>query len=207
MAAAGVRRGHRKRKELSQRREHQTVPVYATGRILRRREVKKMRKGFTLVELMVVIIILPFVLVLLDGLFGTLLTEIPRSWRTAQQSSTLLNLLERVQQDVDKARGLPAEFAGRTAGEELLLIELPDTVVGYQIKEDQITRSKLTDTPPDDAEQERFWSLPKGKVEWQVWQKDGERYAVEVKTHVGLKIRGHMKKKMVRAHLFFVGAF
>ncbi|UCC98581.1 MAG: type II secretion system protein [Phycisphaerales bacterium] len=166
-----------------------------------------MRKGFTLVELMVVIIILPFVLVLLDGLFATLLTEMPRSWRTAQESTTLLNLLERVQQDVDKARGLPAEFAGRTAGEELLLIELPGTVIGYQIKEDRITRSRFTGTPANDAEEERTWSVPNGKVEWHVWQKDGERYAVELKTHIELKVRGRLEEKTARAHLFFVDAF
>jgi prepilin-type N-terminal cleavage/methylation domain-containing protein len=166
-----------------------------------------MRKGFTLVEMMVVIIILPFVLVLLDGLFGTLLKEMPASWRIAQQSTTLLNLLEQMQQDIDQAKGLPAEFAGRTTGDEQLLIELPDAVIGYQIKEDRITRSRVTDTPADEAEEEKVWSLPDGKVEWHIRQRDGERYAVEVKTHVGQLTRGRVEEKMARAHLFFVGAF
>ena len=189
-----------------------------------------MRKGFTLVEIMVVIIILPFVLFLLDGLFGTLLTEIPRSWRTAQQSSTLLNLLEQIHQDVEEAKGLPAEFAGRTAGDELLLIELPDTIICYQTKEGRITRSKLTIAPggeavpalrpagilpaagnkgkmpsPREVEQERVWSVPNGKIEWQICQKDGQRYAVEIKTHVELKVHGRLEKKMARAHLFYGG--
>jgi len=165
-----------------------------------------MRKGFTLVEIMVVIIILPFVLVLLDGLFGAILTEIPRSWRTAQQSTTLLNLLEQIHQDVGEAKGLPAEFAGRTAGDELLLVELPEGVIGYQVKEGGVTRSKLTGAAAGEVEQKRVWSVPNGKIEWQVWQKDDSRYAVEVKTHVELTIHGRLEKKTARAHLFFVGA-
>ena len=189
-----------------------------------------MRKGFTLVEIMVVIIILPFVLFLLDGLFGTLLTEIPRSWRTAQQSTTLLNLLEQIHQDVGEAKGLPAEFAGRTAGDGLLLVELPEGVISYQIKEDRVTRSKLTSAPggeavpalrpagilpaagnkgkmpsPREVEQERVWSEPNSKIEWKVWQKDGARYAVDVKTHVELKVHDRLEKKMARAHVFYGG--
>jgi prepilin-type N-terminal cleavage/methylation domain-containing protein len=165
-----------------------------------------MRKGFTLVEIMVVIIILPFVFFLLDGLFGTLLTEIPRSWRIAQQSSTLLNLLEQIHKDVGEAKRLPAEFAGRTAGDGLLLVELPEGVIGYQIEKGRVTRSKLSSAPSGDLEQERVWAMPDSKIEWLVWQKDGVRYAVEVKTHVELKVHGRVEKKMAQAHLFFGGA-
>ena len=164
-----------------------------------------MRRGFTLTEIMVVVIILPFVFFLLDGLFGTLLTEIPRSVRVAQQGSILLNLVEQIHQDVEKAKALPAEFTGRTAGDKLLLVELSDGVIGYQIEEGRVTRSRLANAPPGELEQERAWSVPDGQVEWRVWQKDGRSYAVEVKTHVRLKIRGRMEKKMARAGLFYGG--
>ena len=164
-----------------------------------------MRKGFTLVEMMVVIIILPFVFFLLDGLFGTLLTEIPRSCRIAQQGSVLLGFLEQIHHDVGEAKALPAEFAGRTAGDKLLLVELPDGVVGYQIEEDHVTRSKLTSVQSNEPAQERVWSMPGSKVEWQVWQKDGQRYAVEIRTHVEFKFHGRMEKKMARTYLFYGG--
>ncbi len=165
-----------------------------------------MRKGFTLTELMVVIIILPFVLFLLDGLFGTLLTEIPRSCRIAQQGSMLLGLLEQIHHDVGEAKALPAEFGGRTADDKLLLVELPEGVIGYQIEKGRVTRSKLTSAPSGDLEQERTWAVPDGRIEWQVWQKDGQRYAVEVKTHVEFKFHGRLEKKMARANLFYGGA-
>ena len=177
-----------------------------------------MRRGFTFTEMVVVIIILPFVLFLLDGLFGTLLTEIPRSCRMAQQGSMLLGLLEQIHHDVGEAKGLPAEFAGRTADDKLLLVELPEGVIGYQIEKGRVTRSIVgagSSARPgqphgvvptsDDPERKRTWAVPDGRIEWQVWQKDGQRYAVEVKTHVELEIQGRLEKKMARAHLFYGG--
>ena len=83
-----------------------------------------MRKGFTLVELLVVIIVLPFVMLVLDGLFSTLIRDIPRSYRVVQENTSLLSMLEQMQQDIDKAKGLPESFDGHTASGELLLIEL-----------------------------------------------------------------------------------
>ncbi|MEK7996524.1 MAG: hypothetical protein AAB403_22210 [Planctomycetota bacterium] len=47
--------------------------------------------------------------------------------------------------------------------------------------------------------------MPNSKIEWQIWQKDGQRYAVEIKTHVELKVHGRLEKKMARAHVFYGG--
>lgn len=177
-----------------------------------------MRKGFSLTEMMVVIIILPFVFFVLDGLFVTLLREIPRSCRVAEQGSSLLSLLEQMHRDVEQAKSLPAEFAGRTAGEKLLLVELPDGVVGYQIEDDGVTRSEFTDAVrsvpvrADSNERltaslqaERIWSMPGGKIEWQVRREDGRRYAVEIKTHMEFKFHGRTEEKMARTYLFYEG--
>jgi len=164
-----------------------------------------MRKGFTLTEMMIVIFILPFVFFVLDGLFVTLLREIPRSCRIAEQGSTLLSLLEQMHRDVEQAKSLPAESAGRTTGERLLLVELPEGVIGYQIAEDAVTRTRLTSTQSGGPPEERVWSMPGGKIEWLLWQKDGRRYAVEVRTHLDFKFHGRVEKKMARTYLFYEG--
>ena len=164
-----------------------------------------MRKGFSLTEIMVVIIILPFVFFVLDGLFGTLLTEVPRSWRVAQQGSILLNLVEQIHRDVEEAKALPAESAGQTAGDKLLLVKLADGVFGYQIEKGRVTRSWLANAPPSEQDKQRIWTMPAGEIEWQVWQKDGRPYAVEVKTHVEFKFHGRTEEKMARASLFYAG--
>ena len=53
-----------------------------------------MRKGYTFYEIIVVIIIIPFVMLLLDGLFKTFVGEIPWSLRIANEHTTLLNMIK-----------------------------------------------------------------------------------------------------------------
>lgn len=151
---------------------------------------------------MVVVITLPFLFVIMDGLFRTLLAEIPWSWRIAQENTTVLNMLEQMHQDMDKAKGLPKSFAGRTAGDGLLLIELADGVICYQLKDGQVSRGKLT---KDGAEGTRVWTAPNAKVEWKVWAENGQGYAVETKTSIEYKNRGQWIRKMAQSHLFYLG--
>ncbi len=169
-----------------------------------------MRKGFTLVEMLVVIIVLPFVILVLDGLFSTLIRDIPRSYRVMQENTSLLSMLEQMQQDIDKAKGLPESFDEYTTSNKLLLIELAEGMICYQLKDDKartVRRSSLASRVTGDESRITVWSMPHAKVEWQVWRKDGGGYAVEVKTHIEHKIQGHWQKKMVNSHLYFVGAF
>ncbi len=169
-----------------------------------------MRKGFTLVEILVVIIVLPFVMLVLDGLFSTLIRDIPRSYRVVQENTSLLSMLEQMQQDIDKAKGLPESFDEYTTSNKLLLIELAEGMICYQLKDDKartIRRSSLASRVTGDESRITVWSVPHAKVEWQVWRKDKGGYAVEVKTHIEHKIQGHWEKKMVNSHLYFVGAF
>jgi prepilin-type N-terminal cleavage/methylation domain-containing protein len=132
-----------------------------------------MRKGFTLVELLVVVVVLPFVFILFDGLFKTIVGEIPMSVRVVQENTSLLNMLGQLQRDVDKAKGLPESFADRTANDQLLLIELKEGVICYQLKEGEVFRHKLTDPPQGKAEEPRVWSLPHASVKWKVWAGNG----------------------------------
>jgi len=165
-----------------------------------------MRKGFTIVEMLVVIIVLPFILLVLDGLYKTLLTNIPASYRIAQENTTLLDMLEQMHRDIDKATGLPESFAGQTANDKLVIIELDDSVICYQIKDGRAIRRKLIEAGQGYAEEERVWSLPSATLEWQVWKRDGKGYAVQTKSHVEHKVRDSWEKKMAHSNLFFVGA-
>jgi hypothetical protein len=81
-----------------------------------------MRKGFSLVELLILVAVLPFVFLLFDGLFKTIIGEIPMSVRLIQENTSLLSMLRQIQQDIDQAKGLPESFAGQTAGDHVLLI-------------------------------------------------------------------------------------
>ncbi len=166
-----------------------------------------MRKGFTLVELLVVIIVLPFVMLVLDGLFSTLIGDIPRSYRVVQENTSLLSMLEQMQQDIDRAKGLPESFDEYTTSNKLLLIELTEGMICYQLKDNKVLRRKLADNQRKNALEKTVWSVPHAKVEWQVWRKDGGGYAVEVQTHIEHKIQGHWEKKMANSHLYFVSTY
>jgi prepilin-type N-terminal cleavage/methylation domain-containing protein len=167
-----------------------------------------MRKGFTLVEVLIVIVILPLMMLVLDDFFRTLIKDIPRSYRVVQENTSLLSMLEQMQKDIDKAKGLPVSFDEYTTGDKLLLIELTEGMICYQLKDEKVLRRKLTDNRQGNALEQTVWSIPNARVEWQVWRKDGEGYAVELKTHIEHLIRGeHWEKKMANSHLYFVGAF
>jgi len=167
----------------------------------------KMRKGFNLVEMLVVIVIIPVAAVTLDRLFANLLRDMPRTSAVVQENTTLLNMLRQMRKDIDKATGLPKSFAGHTTSDELLLIERPDSMICYQLKDGQVLRRRLTDTQEGGGEDARAWSAPNAEVKWHVWRKNDKGYAVEVKTHVKQKLRAKWQKKMANSHLYFVGAF
>ncbi|MFQ6034585.1 MAG: type II secretion system protein J [Sedimentisphaerales bacterium] len=166
-----------------------------------------MRKGFNLVEMLMVITIIPVAAVILDGFFNTLLRDFPRTSAVVQENKIVLNMLRQMREDIDKATGLPKSFAGQTVSDELLLIKWPGGVICYQSKDGEVLRYRLTDTQEGDGEDVRAWSVPNAEVKWSVWRKNSEGYAVEVKTHVKQKLRKKWQKKMANSHLYFVGAF
>lgn len=166
-----------------------------------------MRKGFSLVELLAVMVVLAAFSTALAGLFTTLISDIPRSCRVVQENTNLLGMLKQMRGDIDGAKGLPESFGKYSTDGELLLIELADGMICYQLKDGELLRRRLTDVQQDRGEDTRVWPVPHAKVGWQVFRKDKSGYAVEVKMHIEHNIRGHWEKKMANSHLFFVGAF
>jgi len=165
-----------------------------------------MHKGFTLVEILVLVIVLPFVFLLFDGLFKTIAGEIPMSVRLIHENMSLLSMLRQVQQDIDRAKGLPKSFAGQTASDHVLLVELSEGVVRYQLKDGQILRQNLMNTQQETTEGPRVWFIPHTSLRWKVWERNGQGYAVETNTHLEYGRRGQWKQKMAHSHLYFTGA-
>ena len=165
-----------------------------------------MRKAFSLVELLTVMVVFAAVSVALAALFTTIITDIPKSYRVVQENTSLLSVLGQMRKDIDRAKALPQSFAGHTTDDELLLIELPDDMICYQLKNGEILRRRLTDAQEDGGEDTKVWSVPHAKVEWQLARGDDKAYAVEVRTHIEYEVRGHRQKKMANSYLYFVGA-
>lgn len=166
-----------------------------------------MRRGYTLTELLVVLALFSTVSIVVSKLLYTLISDIPRSYRIVQENTSVLDMLEQMHEDIDLARGLPESFAEYTTGKDLLLIELPSGIVGYQLKDSKVFRHSLSTAQEHYEEDTRVWSVPNAIIEWQVRRNDSAAYAVEVKTHIEHNVRGLAEEKMAASHLYFVGAF
>ena len=166
-----------------------------------------MRRGYTLAELLVSLAIISIVSIVVSKLFTTIISDIPRSYRIVQENASVLDMLEQMHEDVDFARGLPKSFAEYTTGKDLLLIELTNGIVGYQLKDGKVLRRSLPIAQEHYEEDTRVWSVPNAIIEWQVRRNNSTGYAVEVKTHIEHNVRGLAEEKMAASHLYFVGAF
>ena len=163
-----------------------------------------MRKGFSLIEIIIIIAILPFILIVIDGLLTSILSDVPRSWKTIQSNSVMLHMLEQIQQDIDAAESLPESAGEYTAGDELLLIQQAGKVIHYRLKDDRVFRYGFAENRqiPEDT---KSWSLPKTKITWQVHRRNGQSHALEIQHHIEYTLRGHLIKKMKNSNLFYVG--
>lgn len=166
-----------------------------------------MRKGYTLIEMIVIIAIFPLVLVTVDKLFKSLISDIPRSCRVPQDNTMVLNMLERLQKDIDSAKGLPESSGGYTTGEKLLLIDQADSVICYRIADGCVLRSKLEDIDSKDYRSRTAWPLHNADIQWQIYKINGKGSAVEIKTHINHKVDNRIEKKLANSHLYFVGVF
>ena len=164
-----------------------------------------MRRGFTLVEVLVVMAILPFAAMALNGLFYAVIKEIPQSCRLVEENSILLNMLEQMYRDVSIAGGLPESFGSYTTGDKTLLVEQADCVVCYQLAEKSVIRREISQAGQEDADKATDWSLPNSQIQWHVRRENNRGVAVEVATHINYKLRTRYQKRMANARLYFVG--
>jgi type II secretory pathway component PulJ len=165
-----------------------------------------MRKGFNLVEVLFMIITIPALMLVLSGLFNTLMSEAPGSWKEVQQNTTVLNALDQIHKDIDKAVELPESYENYTSNSELLLIKQTNSLIVYQFEKGSLTRQQIN-TQQDTSPEIRSWLFPKAKIQWQVLKKNNKAYAVEILNYIESKRYGRVENKMENSHLYFTGVF
>ena len=165
-----------------------------------------MRKAFTLIEVLVMITILPFVMIVISGIFTTFIRDIPRDTRLLQQNTTVLDALRRVRNDMDRATRLPESVGARHNNEHTLLIELPDHVVCYELQDGAMTRTVLDQDGQPDPEVRTVWKFPQAVISWQTWKQDERAWAVELRTHLRQRVDGRLRDKLANSHVYFVNA-
>ncbi len=163
-----------------------------------------MRKAYSLLEMLAVMVIFPVAALAISQLFNTVVLEIPRASRVVRENTTVLDVIEHISRDIDRAKSLPNSSGKYTAGDTILLIQLPDTMICYEITEDKILRRDLGEDPQ--SRTSSAWTTPNADLKWKAWRKDNVAYAVEIITHIEHKWKTKQQKKMAGAHLYFVGA-
>ena len=162
-----------------------------------------MRKGYLIVEMMVVIFIMAIVMVTLERFFRTFTYDLPRDSRLIQENCTLNNVVSHIRADVALAKALSESVNGPNEPNTLLM-EMSDGVISYKFSDNRIFRS-LTGGATGTAFGDMVWSVPHGRIEWRVWQRNKVGYAVEVNACIEDEKFGQIRKKMANNNLFFAG--
>ena len=163
-----------------------------------------MRKGFSLIEILIVIMTLPVVMLVVDRVFREMAVDIPRGVSIVSEHGRLLGVIESLHDDIDQATALSLEDPTQIEGTPPLLIEQPGRQVRYTLLEEGIRRAASGDTLDPNVPAERDWLLPKANIAWHLWGQDDGIVALRVDTSV---THGrHNKRKFQNTHLFFVGS-
>jgi type II secretory pathway component PulJ len=158
-----------------------------------------MRKGITLIELLVIIIIFVLISMPLARLNLITLRDVPRAYKTVQTNTTILNALQHIKKDINAATAFPSLHGQHKLNNKKLLIKTESEVIAYQFTENQITRSSLGNDKPLET---IIWPTPRAKIHWKLWQQDN-LHALEIKTHIEHKSGSTTEKKLKNTHLFF----
>ena len=164
-----------------------------------------MRKGFSLIQLLVIISVFSLLSASLGRLLTTMVRDIPSSYRMIEANTSMLSALKQIRRDVNAAKGFAGSFDDYVANNETLLIEAANNVICYQFKNGELLRRKFTSAGTGTGEEIRRWSIRHGKIEWQLWQEDGRDYAVEIKICIEREIAGRMDRKMANSYVYFAG--
>lgn len=162
-----------------------------------------MRKGNSIVELLVVIAVLAAISVPIATLSKTLMYDIPRSTKFVEANTSILNVLKYMKQDINSATGFPQSASQYTADANCLLIQQKDKTICYLLHDTAISRLTLS----ANGEEKDFTSeIPKGKIKWRVWRKNDTGYAVEITKCIEVPTHSRIEKKMQNSYLYFAGA-
>ncbi len=165
-----------------------------------------MRRGYLLVEALLMIFLLATALAVFAPLSNVLISDIPRSFRFSQVNTMLLNILEHMRKDIGDSGQVLGSFGDYVANENVLLLEKSDGVIGYELKGDEVHRLILAGPKQDQRPNALVWSVPKAKIKWRVWKRNDAAYAVEVKTYIDYQVGRRSHEKMANSHLYFLNS-
>jgi prepilin-type N-terminal cleavage/methylation domain-containing protein len=162
------------------------------------------RKGFALIEMIAVMVILAAVAVACNSLFHSLLSDLPRTCRTFNANTSADSIVDKIRTDVDRAVSLPLSFGSLKTDENLLLIEVPEGVIAYRKSEKQLLREPINVPSGQTKSDSDHWDIETVNIHWEIWNQEGTGLAVELTTSVNQDAPGRIEKRLENSHVFFM---
>ena len=162
-------------------------------------------KGFSLMEMIVVLPLVATLAVALAGVFSPVVRELPKTQSAINTHATLAPILRRIAADVDAAPSLPDRVGELSAGERVLLIGRAGGAVAYRIADGRLIRQELT-TTGDVQGKPAHWPIPQVVMRFGLLEHRGRTDAVEIRTAVTYTLRGRTLEKLANSHVYFLNA-
>jgi type II secretory pathway pseudopilin PulG len=166
-----------------------------------------MRKGASIIEMLAVIFVVGILLLPLARLTSATFRDVPRSYRSANVNTSILNALRRMSQDINRAVGLPRSFGGLSSDSRTLIIRLPEGFVCYGLDGDKIIRYVFVDSQEKGWGEDMEWSVPRAVINWKLLKDGDKTFAVEVHKYIEHRNGDVIEKKLANSYVFFVGAY
>lgn len=158
------------------------------------------RKGFTLIEILMLLSIITVLMFVTTGPTRTLIRDIPRLQKDIETDTVISNIVKTMSKDIEAATD--AELIEPDAEDAIgtLSLKTDHGNIFYDFKDEQVMRSvSSVDEDPS------IWKIKYGNINWQTNQID-EYKTVEIKTSIQRKIDGKVKNMLKKSHLYFIGA-
>ncbi|MEN6386993.1 MAG: type II secretion system protein [Phycisphaerales bacterium] len=159
------------------------------------RDCLKFEKGYSLTELLILLAIIAVISIPISRLSNVVIFDIPKSLKLIEADKSVRNALSFMKQDADSALSISKTENGQ------IVIEQNGKTIIYLFQDDVISRTVKG------SEGKIEWQIPNGKINWQVWEKQGRGYAVEVKKYIEHARDNGIEKKMENSFVFFAGDF
>jgi len=157
------------------------------------------RKGFTLVELLMAIGIMLIVGSISAGLFMALMRDIPARKRAVDEHTALAGMVRRMRKDFQAASAV-----AMPAGTSDIVLTAPGGKVRYRAAAGAVQR---TEKPVDNAGKARTmsWPAPHATVRWSLRRAGGKVVGVEVRTRVNPPDWVRDQRPLTNAHVLLLG--
>ena len=169
-----------------------------------------MRKAFTLIEMLGLLLVTTSLLLTLSPLVRSLLGDVPGSHRLLETHAQLQGIVSHIQYDIDRAVDLPSEFGGQAADEEYLFISQSDGMIVWQHRSGQIARLGPYESLPDLTDPNLVisadlnCSIPQARLTWRRHVQNDKAIAVEIETAAIQKTEKSEKQRLKMAWMLFL---